>query len=282
MILNDIWTHRNLIKKMAIVDLKRRYKASALSAFWLVITPAIMIFTYWFSFSTSGQYHDTIVINGQQFMRIAWLIVGVLSWNYLGDIIASGPMSLRNYAWVVTKFGVPITIPPIFINLSKAILGFSIIFSSWIINVFIALFGSVETAPVATVYILELPIILFLMFWFMTAWSLFLSPLYAISRDFQNFIGMVPMFVAWVSSVFMPLSVADTSSAYYTIIQINPFYFLITGLRKSILGAGELFTPDGITVQWYSIMSFFIFLIVITAIALFVNKKAKRVVIDLI
>lgn len=282
MIINEIWTHRNLIKKMAIIDMKRKYKASALSGFWLVFAPALMIFTYWFSFAAGGMFGDTVIMNNIKFPRISWLIIGVMTWTYCGDIIASGPSALKGYSWIVTKFGVPLTIPPIFVNISKFIVGSATIFVSWIINIIIVVSSpSLEGVRAVTPYILELPIVLFLLFCFLTVWSLLFAPLNAISRDFQNLIVMIPMFVSWVSSVFIPLETADSSNPLYIISQINPFYFLITGVRKTILGSGELFTPDN-SIQWYSILSFFLFFILFAAIALFINKKARRIVVDLI
>ncbi|MGL4952145.1 MAG: ABC transporter permease [Mycoplasma sp.] len=271
----------SIIWKMSIVDMKRKYKASILSWFWLFLQPALMVFMYWFAFSTGSGSQDNFIFEGKEFHNLQWLIIGVLTWNYCGDILLSGPTSLRDYSWISKSFGVSPSIPPIFVNLSKFIVGSIMIFAAFVISM---IFNGVSGNPVVTWHSFELPVIMILMFIFMCSWSYFLSSLVAISRDMQNIIGIIPMLLGWISGVFVMPAGADGSgdltSTLNIILQVNPFNFIVNGIRSSTMGYASAFVPN-IYNEWYGIVSFFGFTTLFISIGYFVNKTTKKFLLDI-
>lgn len=273
--------YTSIIWKMSIVDMKRKYKASILSWFWLILQPALMVFTYWFSFQSGNMFPDGLEILGVNYNYLQWLLIGVLTWSYCGDILLSGPSAIKNYIWISKSFGIPPYIPSIFVNISKFIVGVGLMLVGFIISMII---NGVEGRPVATLAALEIPLVFILMFTFMSAWSYFLSPAIAISRDMQNIILTIPMILGWVSGVFIvPSGVipGDSNEIFNIILQINPFNFLVNSVRSSMMGYGSIFIPS-IYNEWYSILSFFLFLIFFVGFGYLIHKKTVKYLLDII
>ncbi|MGL4948294.1 MAG: ABC transporter permease [Mycoplasma sp.] len=263
--------------------MKRKYKASILSWFWLILQPSLMVFMYWFSFSTSGNMEDSVNYFGTDYNYLQWLIIGVLTWSYCGDILLSGPSSLSQYRWISKSFGISPVIPPVFVNLAKFMVGGSMIMVSFVISM---IFNGVEGNEVVTLHALELPVMLLLMFCFMTAWSYFLSSLVAISRDMQNLIAIIPLLLGWISGVFIkPVgvgeSVDEVTNVTNIILQINPFNFMVNGIRSTTMGFGSPFVPNDYN-QWYSILSFFLFMVFFFSVGYIINKITRKFLLDII
>ncbi len=275
-----------LIFKFAIIDMKRKFKSSILSWFWLIIAPLMMLFMYWFAFSSSGSNTNEIqyTINGHEynFKWIAWIIIGSFSWTYFGDIIVSGPYAIKNYHWMYKSFGIRFYIPTIIVNVSKFIVGLGLLIVAWLISIICnATDGNPETLPLS-IYSLEVPLMFILIFSFMLGWSYCLSHFVGISRDFQNLIFVLPMLLSWVSGVFLqPNSIGAGNDAVNIILQINPFNFMINGLRSTMLGYSEIFSPN-MYCEWYSILSFFLWLILFWLVGLLLSKKTGKFIVDIV
>lgn len=273
--------YTSIIWKMSIVDMKRKYKASILSWFWLILQPALMVFTYWFSFQSGNMFPDGLEILGVNYNYLQWLLIGVLTWSYCGDILLSGPSAIKNYIWISKSFGAPPYIQSIFVNISKFLIGVLLMVVAFIVSMII---NGVEGRPVATLSALEIPLIFIFMFFFMLAWSYFLSPIVAISRDMQNIILTIPMILGWVSGVFIvPTGViaGNENEIFNIILQINPFNFLINGTRSSMMGYGSIFIPS-IYNEWYSILSFFLFLGFFFGAGYLIHRKTTKFLLDII
>lgn len=287
--LKEIWSNRRVIYRLSIIDFKSFFKSSILSYFWIFISPLLMIGMYLFSFYAaqgkegidnislpSYNSNDFIFLetaNAENYPKIGWLIIGVLTWTYIGNILTSGSHSIRTYSWLVTKIGSPLSTPPMLVNLSKFYIGLGSIIVSWIIYMIIA---STNNQKVCDIEIIQLPLLIILLFCFLCLWSIFIAPLTAISRDIFNLILIIPLLLQWVTGVFLPLSPANMDSAIGIIFRINPFNFLISNIRLSIMGNGW-FWNDAI-----SLISFASFFAIFFILAWFINKRSKKVVVDLI
>ncbi len=274
-----------LILKFSIIDLRRRFKSSILSWAWLFINPLLMLFMYWFAFSSAGNETSTITytINGvtYNFKWIAWIIIGVFTWSYFGDVLIAGPYSIKNYSWMPKFFGINYIFPAIFVNTSKFAFNFFLIIIGWIIAIICNATDGVPNTQPFTLYSLEVPLVLLLMFLFMMGYSYLITPLCGISRDFQNLLLMLPMLLSWVSGVFLQPHIQNDNNVVNTLLQINPFNFLINGLRSTVLGYSELFTPNDYS-QWYSILSFFLILILFWTGGFIINRISRKFIVDII
>lgn len=292
MFLKEIWDNRRKINLMSVVDFKSSFKASVLSWFWVLINPALTIAMYLFAFFANdsdaaktinmpeydaGAFYFTGSGGPGSFEinRIGWLIIGVLSWGYISSMMSAGAGSIRTYNWMVTKVGTPISVPPALVCVSRSIIGIPLILLSWII--FMIIQGATGKDFIVDEHIIQLPLMILLSFALMLMWSIFISPYASISKDVNNLLSILPVFLQWISGLFLPLAIENMNEPIGIIFRINPFNFLLDGIRSSMTGT-SWFWNDGI-----AFISFFTCFGILTLLA-FVSsrKKIKKIVVDLI
>ena len=105
-----------------------------------------------------------------------WLIAGMIPWYYMRDMITGGAGSIRKYRYLVTKISPPISTIPTFVSLSCLAVHIGLLL------IMILIFVGFGYPP--TIYYLQLPVYMLMMFAFFTTWGLFSGVLSAISQDF--------------------------------------------------------------------------------------------------
>jgi ABC-type polysaccharide/polyol phosphate export permease len=84
------------------------------------------------------------------------------------------------------------------------------------------------------IYYLQLPLIILMSFIFFTAWSLFSSPLAAISKDFSNLVKSFITAVFWLSGVIWdPSGVSNKWAQLF--LKINPITYLTQSFRNTFI-----------------------------------------------
>ena len=188
-IIKDHVTYKQQIFKLAKADLVKTYRGAALGWAWAIIKPAVTIFVYWFSFEIGLRAGKDV--NGFPFFL--WLISGVIPWFYMSDMLTAGTDTIRKYSYLVTKMKFPVSTIPTFVSISKFIVHLILM------AIMIVIFICMGYPP--TVYILQLPIYMILMFIFFTIWSLFASLLSSMSKDFGNLVKSMVTAVFWLSGI---------------------------------------------------------------------------------
>lgn len=221
-IIKDHFMYGQQILKLAKADLVKTYRGAALGWSWAIIKPAVTIFVYWFAFEIGLRAGKEV--NGYPFFL--WLISGVMPWFYMSDMLTSGNDTIRRYSYLVTKMKFPISTIPTFVSISK----FMIHFMLMIITIFI--FIGMGYPP--TIYLIQIPFYMLLMFIFFTIWSLFGSLLSAMSKDFNNLVKAMVTAVFWLSGIIWN---PDTVKIGWLkkILMLNPVTFLTKGFRNCLI-----------------------------------------------
>ena len=217
--------HKSLGKqlfKLAKSDLVKTYRGAALGWAWALVKPLITLFVFWFGF-TVGLRHGK-PINGYPYFL--WLLAGFLPWFYMRDMIGGGAECIRKYKHLVTKIKFPISTIPTFTCFSNIVVHIILCFLS--IIVFIA-WGFTPD-----IYMLQIPIYLFMMFAFFEAWSLFGGMLSAVSKDFLNLVKSFVQALFWLSGVIYDVNDINHTTVR-TILKFNPVTVISTGYRKAFI-----------------------------------------------
>lgn len=218
-ILRDHWEYKSQLPKLAKSDLNKTYKGALLGWAWAIIRPAILIFVFWFAF-TIGLRHGKPV-DGYPFFL--WLIAGMIPWYYMRDMLNSGSSSIRRYKYLVTKIKFPISTIPTFVSMANLAVNTGLIV---IMMIIFWLFGY---AP--TIYYLQIPFYILLMFLFWTAWGLFSGILSAISSDFLNLIKSLTQALFWLSGILYDARTIE-QPIIRKILLFNPVTILVNGFRN--------------------------------------------------
>ena len=214
------WRHQ--IFKLAKSDLKKTYSGSALGWAWAVIKPAITIFIYWFAFSV-GLREDAGIGSHPFFL---WLVSGIIAWFYMQEMWSSSPTSMKRYKFLITKMKFPTSTIPTFISLSKLVVHLCLVALVMIIFA-IAGYG-------VSIYYIQLPVYMFLMFLLFTGWGLFSSVLGAMSNDFANLVKSFTLALFWLSGIMWPID--DITNIWaQRLLMINPVTFIVEGYRNCFI-----------------------------------------------
>lgn len=155
-----------------------------------------------------------------------WLIAGVVPWFYMSDMLTVGTDTIRKYSYLVTKMKFPVSTIPTFVSISKFIV--HLILMGMVILIFILM------GYPPTIYLLQMPFYMLLMFIFFTIWSLFASLLSSMSKDFGNLVKAMVTAVFWLSGILWnPETI--TIGWVKKILMINPVTYLTTGFRNCLI-----------------------------------------------
>lgn len=211
------------ILQLSIADLKKTYTGAALGWAWAVIKPVVTIFVYWFAIAIGLRQNSNV----GEVPYILWLITGIVPWFYMGESITGGTECIRRYSYLVTKMKYPITTIPTHTNLSRLFVHVIICF------VVIGILWSFGFPP--TIYLLQLPLYIIMMFLFMNAWSLFAGMVSAISKDFANLVKSLNIAVFWLSGILWNVENVSNRKLVYGILMINPVTYICYGYRDCFI-----------------------------------------------
>ncbi len=206
----------------AKIDLAKSYRGAFLGWFWAIFKPTFTIFVYYFTF-TIGLRTSKVMFGYPYFL---WLISGIIPWFFINDVLHQGSESIRKYDYLVTKVKFPVSIIPTFSTLSKFIV--HLILTTLVILIFAL------SKYELSIYIIQLPFYMILMFIFLNFLNLGLSSLSAISKDFFNFIKSTIFAIFWLSGVIWDPSLINIEWLK-KILFLNPITFIVNGYRNSFV-----------------------------------------------
>lgn len=217
-------TGRSQVIGLAKKDLQKKTKRSALGWFWLFFQPAVYILCFWFALYLGIKAAKNGLSGGQYML---WLASGVIPWWFMRGSLNSGPTCINRYKYLVNRLKFPVALIPVFTQLSG--------FMFQIVLVLCLTVGYFASGGQLTIYFLQLPLIMLLMFVFFVGFSMLTAPLVAISADVGNLIKALVTPIFWLSGIIFDTSNLD-NSVVLTALKLDPVAFFATGYRKVLSG----------------------------------------------
>ena len=263
-IIRDNFRWRHQIWNLALSDLVRDYRGTAFGAAWLFVKPAVYIAVYWLTISIGMRGGGDV--EGAPFLL--WLASGVFAWFFMSDMINTGSDIFRRYSHLVSKLKFPISVIPTFYALSKMI----VCVGTFVFMVIICMMVGIHPSR----YWLQLPLVLILMLVFWVAWSIMLSPLSAISKDFAKLIQTLSMPFFWLSGVIFDIRNFDAFPLLAQIAKFNPVSWACEAVRSCFVYKEWFF------LNFDEFVPFLIVLLVVVYAASAVFKRLYKEVPDVI
>lgn len=262
-ILKDHIVYRKQLFKLAKSDIIKTYRGAALGWSWAVIKPAVTIFVFWFAFSIGIRHGKPV--DGYPFFL--WLIAGFTPWFYMRDTLNGGAASIRRYRFLVKRIKYPVDTIPTFVSMSN--LATNLVLQLIMIAIFIG-FGYMPT-----IYYLQIPFFILLMFIFFTMWSLFAGVLSAMSNDFLNLVKAFVPALFWLSGI-----IYDATKIKIVwikvILMFNPVTLVANGYRNSLIYNKWFWeTPD-------QMRNFIIVMVIMGILACWAYKKLRKDIPDVL
>ena len=220
-IISENWSMRKQIFSLALSDLVKTYRGSALGMFWLFARPAMYIFVFWFTL-TLGMRSGRPV-NGMPYLL--WLASGIFPWFFMQAMIFTGGSVYNRYSYLVNRIRFPLSVISTFYVLSVMI----ILVVEIAVIVAACLIFNVHISR----YVLQVPFILILLFLYWIFYSIAMSPLSALSKDFANLLRTLTTPLFWLSGIFFHLD--SLPMVAQVVMWFNPVAWFVQAMRDSFV-----------------------------------------------
>ncbi|MEE0706769.1 MAG: ABC transporter permease [Adlercreutzia sp.] len=218
-IISAQWERRSQILNLAKFELRKKFRGTALGPVWLFAGKLVYIAVFWFALEIGLRGSRDV---GGDAPYILWLTAGLVPWFYMSDMINGGINVFRKFKYLVSKIKFPLpAIPTIY---SSASMFIHLCFVGGLLVLYFA------SGQPLSVYLLQLPFAIVLMSVFFYMYSLTMSCLSTISRDFHNFMSTLSTPMFWVSGIIFNVFGLGISWLE-TLLMFNPITFVVTFYR---------------------------------------------------
>ncbi|MDB1122435.1 ABC transporter permease [Vibrio algarum] len=244
--LRDIYLSKNLVFTLAKNDFREQFLGSYLGLVWAVLKPSLFMAIVWFIFSIGFKGHAEE--DGMPF--ILYLMCGYIPWFFFSDAVNGGMNSIVSNKYLVKKVNFRVSILPI-VKIT------SIFFIHLIFLVILAIvFLFYGYFP--TIYWLQLPFYISMMFFLVLGMSWFLSALRVFSKDISQIVSVILQLGFWVTPIFWSLS--KVPEKYMYVLKFNPMIFIVEGYRNSFIYQKWFWESWEFTPSFLAILSLFFLL----------------------
>ncbi len=244
LVLLEQFKNFRVINRLAKYDEKSNFQAHFLGAIWQILDPAINIAIYWFVFGTI-LYGGRLIDN---YTYIVWLLPGFIAWQFMRSEILGASKSMVQRVQMVSKMRFPVsTIPSM--TLANQLINYW-----WMLGISVAIMLLYGVRP--SVYWIQFVYYFICMIAFLYAMGLLTSTITVVVRDFHTLLNSAMQLMFWVSGTifnFRANAVMVNHPYIMKIIEINPFYYVINGMRDAFLGRAWFFNDVKAVIIFWSI-----------------------------
>jgi ABC-type polysaccharide/polyol phosphate export permease len=210
----ELFKRKDLLFYLVISGMKSQYRNSYLGYVWWILDPLLMGLVYYFL---------RVAILGMKGEFIgAFLIIGLLAWKWLQSALSNSARSIISKSGIITQVYLPKAIFPFGTTMTEL---FNFSFGLVAIAFFLVFYRLVPS-----IYILWLPVIMFVQFIFLAAISLVLAYYATFVRDIDNLLSHLMRFWFYASPVIWE---ADRIPKRFSfIVDFNPAATFIKGYRN--------------------------------------------------
>ena len=225
----EILKYQGLVWNFIRRDISSKYVGSLLGLYWSVINPVITLIIYIMVFGVFLKVRLPGDTNIWDFAL--YFAAGFLPWLAFQDSVMRASRSIIDNKNYIKKVPFPSEIFPVYITLSE----FVNLFIG--LGIFFILFLMLKGMP--TIFILLLPLAIFLQLLFTLSLGFFLSSGAVYFRDIPTMLG--PLFMIWFWATPIAYTVNLIPQEFQWIVALNPAYYMLE-IYRDILFYGEI--PD--------------------------------------
>lgn len=208
------WNYRELIWNLTVVDLKLRYKNSALGFLWSFMSPLltslVLIFVFIHVFRLEISNYPLYILSG------------IIPWRFFGHT-TNTMHSVKLYSGLIRKIYFP-----------RQVLVFSACLSALIstcIEFVLLLLLSIALGGNITPWILLVPAFLAAQFVLVLGVSYVIAALFVFYRDLQHIWEVFIQAAFYAAPIIYPATLIPQSSPYYFVLLANPMSHFIISYR---------------------------------------------------
>lgn len=218
----DMWENRNIIRKLARNDFKRRYVGSYMGILWAFIQPLVTIALYYAVF---GLIMTAARSSGSDVPFVLYLTAGMVPWFFFSEGWNSGTNALLEYSYLVKKVVFRISILPV-IKVVAAI------YTHLFFVLLLLIVGWICGYP-PSLYTLQVLYYSVCCFVLVLALSYFSGAVVVFFRDLRQLISILLQVLVWGTPIMWNLNMVH-NVWIRRILMLNPVYYIVDGYRDSV------------------------------------------------
>lgn len=222
-ILKDNWEWRKQISRLALFELVKKSRGAVLSWAWFFIKPAMYIFCFWFALDFGLRTGEGMADSGGG-PYILWLCAGLIPWFFMQEMLGAGIDVYHRYPYLVNKIKFPLA------GISTIYTGASMIVHLMLVVVLFVIFFACGMTP--SIYLLQVPLLIVMMFVFWDVTSILFSQLSAMSKDVANLMHAMSTPFFWLSGVIFDVQ-SIPIDWIQVILYLNPITFFTSAYRDA-------------------------------------------------
>jgi ABC-2 type transport system permease protein len=237
--LREIAAHHELLLNLIRLELKAKYKASALGFAWSLLNPAMYLVVFYVAF-------DVILGGGIPRFPI-YLLSGLLVWNFFTAALNTGTGSVVAGAGLVKKVWFPREILPL-ASVGAALVHFFL----QLLVLIVALVALRH--PVGWAELTLLPLALVDLILLAAALSLLFSVANVYLRDMAHFVELSLLAWFWMTPIIYPLTQLQKALHGHTAVALlNPVTPIVLTFQRALYGnfGTPPVIPQNLTFGWY-------------------------------
>ena len=223
---------RFLLKQMTIRDIGSKYRGSALGLVWSILTPLCLLAVYTLVFTVvfKARWAGTPLAGSSDTWSFAlFVFIGLITFNVFSECLSRSPTILLGNVNLIKKVVFPVEIFPLII-VGSALFHYVINFT-----IFLLALMAVGVTPTATVFLVPVIILPYLLFICGISW--FLASLGVFLRDIGQLMQLCITVLMFLSPIFYPIEVLPEQ--FQSFLYLNPATYIIEELRAvSLLNQG--------------------------------------------
>ncbi len=221
-----IWRNRGLIRVMTRRDVLGRYRGSFFGSLWTILSPLLLMLTYFFVFAVVLRARFPGDPSRSGF--VLYYLAGMLPWLAFSEAVGRAPAVMLEHRNFVRKLVFAVETLPV--NLVAA----GLVTEFFGVILFCGILLAVRHAVPAGV--LWLPALLIPQVLFTLGLSWFLAALGVFVRDLGQILGFV--LTIWFFATPICYPEASLPASAIPLLSKNPIYVLVQGYRAILLGPG--------------------------------------------
>jgi ABC-2 type transport system permease protein len=235
--IREIVTHHELLLNLVRLELKAKYKASALGFAWSLLNPLMYLVVFYVAFD---------VILGAGIPRYPlYLLAGLVVWNFFTAAVTSGTGSVVAGSGLVKKVWFPREILPL-ASVGAALVHFFL----QLLVLVVAL--ALVRHPVGWAELPLLPLALVDLTLLAAGLVLLLSAANVYLRDMSHFVELALMAWFWVTPIVYPFTqLANAVHGHTAIALINPVTPIVLAFQRALYGEYGHVLPPNLSALWY-------------------------------
>lgn len=255
-----------MIRRIARYDDRDTYQSHYLGILWEFLNPVIQIWIYYIVFGVALKHNNPL----PHIPYLPWMITGMAAWLYMSKTTLDVSRSMYTELKMVSRMKFPISILP-----SIKIMGNLYSFWTMIALAFVFILKD-HISP--SIKIVQFAYYFFCMIVFMYAIGIFNATVSILIRDWHVALQSILRLTFYLSGVIFNFVSSKFSPGIVRLLEINPFFYIINGMRQSLLSRGWFWQQPTLNMT----ITFWTFVFVFIALGTFLYNKFRADFADLI